>query len=75
MILAITAAAFLVGAGIGLWAHADWWRTVAVVGLAVSFGLMVLFFHAWFLPIQAVNAALIVALVWLDWPSTSMVGA
>lgn len=47
----------------------------AVAGLAVSFGPMVLFFHPWLLSIQAVNAGLIVGLVWLDWPSTAMVGA
>ncbi len=72
---ALVAAALLVAAGIGLWAHAEWWRSVAVIGLAVSFGLMVLFFHPWFLFIQAVNAGLIVGLVLLDWPSKSMVGA
>ncbi|HXF35926.1 MAG TPA: hypothetical protein VNO17_01945 [Actinomycetota bacterium] len=75
IVVALVAAALLVGAGVGLWAHAEWWRPVAVAGLAVSFGLMVLFFHPWFLFIQAVNAALIVGLVWLDWPSRSMVGA
>jgi hypothetical protein len=75
MVLALAAAALLVTAGLGLWAHAGWWRPVAVMGLAVSFGLMILFFTPWVLPIQAVNAILIVALLWLDWPSRSMVGA
>jgi hypothetical protein len=75
IILALTAAALLAAAGIGLWAHAEWWRSVAVVGLAVSFGLMVLYFNPWFLLIQAVNAGLIVGLLWVDWPSKSMVGA
>jgi hypothetical protein len=65
----------LVAAGIGLWASAEWWRPVAVAGLAVSFGLMVLFFTPWFVPIQVLNAALIVGLLWLDWPSRAMVGA
>lgn len=72
---AIAAAALLVGAGVGLWAHAEWWRAVAVAGLAVSFGLMVVYFHRWFLFIEVVNAGLIVGLVWLDWPTQSMVGA
>ncbi|MGH8944930.1 MAG: hypothetical protein ACRDVL_02130 [Acidimicrobiia bacterium] len=49
MVLAIAIAAVLVAAGLGLWAHADWWRPVAVVGLAGSLGLMVLFFNPWFL--------------------------
>jgi len=72
---ALAAAVLLAAAGIGLWAHAEWWRPVSVVGLAVSFGLMVLYFNPWFLFIQAVNAGLIVGILWLDWPSQSMVGA
>jgi hypothetical protein len=27
------------------------------------------------IPIQVINAALIVALLWLDWPTEAMVGA
>lgn len=75
MVLALAAAGLLVAAGIGLWADAAWWRAVAVVGLAGSFGLMILFFNPWFLFIEAVNAGLIVGLLWLDWPSKAMVGA
>ena len=74
-VLGLVAAGFLLVAGIGLWAHAEWWRPTAVVGLAVSFGLMVVYFNPWFLFIQAVNAALIVGILWLDWPSKQMVGA
>lgn len=72
--LAVGAAVLLIAAGLGLWAHADWWRAVAVLGLGVSFGLMVVYFHPWYLFIQAVNAALIVGLAWLDWPTRAMVG-
>jgi hypothetical protein len=75
LVLALVAAGFLAVAGIGLWAHAEWWRPVAVIGLAVSFGLMVLYFTPWFLFIEVVNAGLIVGILWLDWPSKSMVGA
>jgi len=74
-VLALLAAGFLLAAGIGLWAHTEWWRPTAVAGLAVSLGLMVVYFNPWFLFIQAVNAALIVGILWLDWPSKSMVGA
>lgn len=73
--LALAAAALLLAAGIGLWTHAEWWRTAAVVGLAISLGLMVVYFNPWFLFIEAVNAALIVGLIWFDWPSRTMVGA
>jgi hypothetical protein len=73
--LAVVAAALLVVGGMGLWAGGSWWRGIAVAGLAVSFVLMVLYFHPWFIPIQVINAALIVALLWLDWPTREMVGA
>jgi hypothetical protein len=75
LFLALTAAALLVAAGIGLWTHAEWWRVVAVVGLSVSLGLMIVYFTPWFLFIEAVSVGLIVGLVWLDWPSSTMVGA
>ena len=74
LVSAVAIAVILVAAGIGLWAHADWWRAAAVVGLAGSLGLMILFFQTWFLPIQVVNAGLLIGLLWLDWPSEAMVG-
>ena len=73
--LALAAAAALLFAAIGLMAHAEWWRPVAVSGLGVSFVLMLVFFHPWFLLAEALNAVLIVAIVWLHWPSQAMVGA
>src|SRR4051794_10675307 len=62
--IAVAAAAFLVASGLGLWAHAGWWRPVAAIGLACSLALMVVYFNPWFLFIEGVNAALIVGLVW-----------
>jgi hypothetical protein len=75
VVLAMLAAALLLAGGVGLWAHADWWRGMALIGLAISFGLMVLYFSPWYLFIEGVNAALIVGIVWLAWPSPAMVGA
>ena len=66
MLLALAAAGFLVAAGVGLWIGGQWWRTVAVAGLASSLMLMILFFHTWFLPIQILNVALLVGLLWSD---------
>jgi hypothetical protein len=74
-ILAFSAAGILVLAGIALWAHGEWWRPTAVVGLSVSTVLLLLYFIAWYLPILSVNAALIVGIVWFDWPAVSTVGA
>lgn len=73
--IAVAAAALLIVGGVGLWMEGSWWRVMAVTGLAASFLLMALFFHPWFIPIQVINAGLIVALLWLDWPSPSVVGA
>ena len=75
VLLAVTAAVLLTAGGLGLWAQADWWQSVAAIGLAVSFGLMVVYFNPWYLFIEGVNAALIVGIVWLAWPSKTMVGA
>ena len=75
VLLAVTAAVLLMAGGLGLWMDAGWWRSVAVVGLAASFGLMVVYFNPWYLFIEGVNAALIVGIVWLTWPSKTMVGA
>ena len=75
VVLAITASVLLVAGGLGLWAHADWWRAIAAAGLAASFGLMVVYFNPWYLFIEGVNATLIVGIVWLAWPSRTMVGA
>ncbi len=75
VILALAAAALLVAGGLGLWSHAGWWRSVAAIGLATSLGLMVVYFTPWYLVIGAINAAVIVGIVWLAWPTKTMVGA
>jgi hypothetical protein len=75
VVLAVLAALVLVAAGVGLWMGDDWWRLAAEAGLAVSFLLMALYFHPWFIPIQLINAGLLVGLLWLDWPTEAMVGA
>lgn len=74
-VLAFTAAAILVVAGVALWVEGSWWRPTAVVGLAVSTLLLVLYFNVWYVFILAVNVALIVGIAWMDWPSASTVGA
>jgi hypothetical protein len=73
--VAAATAVVLGAAGFGLWAHADWWRAAAVVGLAASFLLMVVYFTPWFIFIEGVNAALIGSILWLSWPSEALVGA
>jgi uncharacterized membrane protein YphA (DoxX/SURF4 family) len=74
-VLAFTAAALLVLAGIALWTHGGWWRPTAVVGLSVSTALLLLYFTPWYLFILPVNVALIVGISFMDWPSKATVGA
>lgn len=74
-ILAFSAAAALVVAGLSLWVGAGWWRPTAVVGLGVSTLLLLVYFNRWYLFILAVNVVLIVGIGWMDWPSRSAVGA
>ena len=57
---ATVAGVLLVAGGTFLWAQVPWWRTIAAMGLMVSVVLMGLFFNPYFLPIQVLNAGLIV---------------
>jgi hypothetical protein len=74
-VLAFTAAVILVVAGIALLAQGGWWRPTAVAGLGVSTVLLLVHFTPWYLFILAVNAALIVGIAFMDWPSKTTVGA
>jgi hypothetical protein len=73
--LTLAAGAAFVIAGGGLWAQAEWWRALAVTGAALSLLFFVVFFQPLILFGMALDVAVIVALVWLDWPTKSMVGA
>jgi hypothetical protein len=73
--LAVAAGAVFVIAGGSLWAQAEWWRALAVTGAALSLLFFVVFFQPLILIGMALDVAVIVALVWLDWPTKSIVGA
>jgi hypothetical protein len=73
--LALIATALLVSAGVGLWAHADWWRPAAVAGAVASLVLAILYFNPWLLLAVALDVGLIVGIVWLSWPPNSNLGA
>jgi hypothetical protein len=73
--VASIATVLLVVGGAGLWMHAEWWRGATIAGLGVSFGLMVVWFNPWFSFIEVVNAALLVGLAFLAWPSADVLGA
>ncbi len=56
----------------GLLVPADWWRPLAIVFAVVSLAGLVLFGRSWpifnFVGASAMNLAVLVALLWLDWP-------
>jgi hypothetical protein len=73
--LTLAAGACFLVAGAGLLAQTEWWRAVAVTGAALSLAFFVVFFQPLILIGMALDVAVIVALVWLKWPTKSMVGA
>ena len=75
LIVALVAGVLFVSAGVGLWAHADWWRPVAVAGAGVSLVLIALYFSAWLILAVALDVGLIAGIVWLDWPAKTTLGA
>ena len=75
LVLTLAAGAAFVIAGGGLWAQAEWWRALAVTGVALSLLFFVVFFQPVILFGMALDAAVIIALAWLSWPTKSMVGA
>ena len=67
-------AAALTVAGIGLFAHQDWWQAAAIVGAVLSLLLLILFFNPWITVGVAINVALIFVLVQTHWPSAGTLG-
>lgn len=73
--LAAVAAILFVTAGAGLFGRADWWRPLTVAASGFSLLLMALYFHPWLSLGVGINAGLIAAISWLEWPSRALVGA
>jgi hypothetical protein len=68
-----------VTAGIGLLGQGTWWRTLAVASAGVSLLALVLFVSGSntqpLLSAAGMDIAILVALVWMHWPSVDLVGA
>jgi hypothetical protein len=66
-------------AGIGLLGQDAWWRTLAVASAGVSLLALVLFVSGSstqpVLSAALMDIAILVALVWMHWPSADLVGA
>lgn len=73
--LTLAAGALFAAAGIGLWAHADWWRAATVAGAVASLGFFVAFFNPFILIGIALDVGLLVAVGVRHWPSEATVGA
>jgi hypothetical protein len=69
----LTVVGFVIAGG-GLLLGQDWWRGVALLGAASSLLLLGLYYHSWLLLGMAISGALMIALIWLDWPSSPLVG-
>ena len=66
----------LVAAGLGVLGFViptDWWRSLAIAGAAVSLFMLTVYFHPVTIIGTASSVAVLVALVWLRWPPTSLV--
>lgn len=62
-------------ADIGFFARQEWWRALVVSAAAVSLVLLVAYYHAWLTFGVAINAAIVLALTWADWPASEVVEA
>jgi hypothetical protein len=66
-------------AGIGLLGQDAWWRTLAVASAGVSLLALILFASGSstqpLLSAALMDIAILVALVWMHWPSVDLVGA
>jgi hypothetical protein len=75
VLLALVAALAFVAAGVGLFAHQGWWRTLTVGASAVSLALFLFYFNPWLSLAVPIDVALLWALLWAHWPSVEQVGA
>ncbi len=51
----------------------EWWRTLAVAGAAISLFMLVAYLHPLFILGAGLSIAILVALLWAHWPTTSLV--
>ncbi len=76
----LVAAGFVISAMgfYGIIVPASWWRTAAIIFAVISLIGLLLFARNWpifnFIGASAMNIAVLVALLWLDWPPFEMFG-
>ena len=77
IILVAVATLGFVLAGLGVFGVpglAEIWRTMAVISAAVSLLLLVLFWHPWIIVGALIDIGILIALLWVDWPSEELLG-
>jgi hypothetical protein len=73
-VLCVVVIAALVLSGFSLLFGWGVWRLFAVAGAAVGLVLFGLFWHRWLWIGTLLNTAILVALLWADWPAASALG-
>lgn len=69
----VTMVAFML-AGLGVFLGAGWWRLFAAAGAISGLTLFALYWHIWLWIGVLLNAAVLVALLWANWPPESTIG-
>ena len=73
--LIVLATIGFVTAGIVVLGSQEWWRVLAVVSAAISIILLVFFWNSWFVVGPLLDVAILVALLWIHWPSVDVIGS
>lgn len=60
---------------VGIFIGQEWWRTLTMVGAALSIVYLVVYLHPIYWFALALNAGILGALWWAHWPPASMVGS
>lgn len=66
----------LAGLGIlGVPGVTEIWRSLAVVSACVSLLLLILFWHKWLIIGVLIDCSILIALLWVSWPSKDVIGS
>jgi hypothetical protein len=54
--------------GVRIFIGQEWWRTLTIVGAALSVVVLVVYLHPWYWFALVLNAGIFLALLWAHWP-------
>jgi len=66
---------FFLASGVGIFIGQEWWRTLTLVGAALSVVYLLVYLHPIYWFALVLNAGIFVALWWAHWPPVSLVGS